>query len=65
VARFDGRHINQDIAMFAAGKWVATGEALAMHVWERLVDQLPKGVTLDCVRIEESSHHYSEYRGET
>jgi len=65
VARFDGRHINQDIAMFAAGKWVATGEALAMYVWERLVDHLPKGVMLHCVRIEESSHLYSEYRGET
>src|SRR5204863_7002487 len=46
VARFDGRHINKDIASFA----VAT--------------QVP-GVTLHCVRIEESPHLYSEYRGET
>src|SRR5262245_29723879 len=65
VARFDGRHINQDIAMFAVGKWVATGEALAMFVWERIVPQLPQGVTLHSVRIQESPHLYSEYRGET
>jgi len=64
VARFDGRHINEDIAAFA-GTWVATGEALALYVWERIAEQLPKGVTLHCVRIEESPHHYSEYRGET
>jgi len=65
VARFDGRHINKDIAMFAVGKRVATGEALALYVWERLVEQLPHGVMLHCVRIEESPHLYSEYRGET
>jgi len=65
VARFDGRHINKDIAPFAAGAWVATGEALAVHVWERLAGALPAGVILHCVRIEESPHLYSEYRGES
>lgn len=64
VARFDGRHINKDIASFA-GPWVATGEALALYVWELIVEQLPNGVALHCVRIEESPNHYSEYRGET
>src|ERR1043166_5697893 len=34
VARFDGRHINKDIEPFAGGTWIATGEALAVHVWE-------------------------------
>jgi len=65
VAQFDGRHINNDIAAFAAGKLLATGEALAVYVWERIAGELPAGVALDCVRIEESPHHYSEYRGET
>ena len=64
VERFHGRHINKDIASFA-GTWVATGEALALYVWELIVERLPKGVTLHCVRIEESPHLYSEYRGET
>src|SRR5262245_3631454 len=67
VARFDGRHINKDIASFATGgsTWVATGEALAMYVWDLIANQLPAGVTLHCVRIQESPHLYSEYRGET
>ena len=65
VARFDGRHINKDIASFASGTWLATGEALAVYVWERIVGALPAGVALHCVRIEESPHLYSEYRGES
>ena len=64
VARFDGRHLNTDIPAFAAGKSLATGEALAVYVWERLAGELPAGVALHCVRIEESPHLYSEYRGE-
>lgn len=64
VARFDGRHINEDIATFAAGTWLATGEAVAVYVWERIVTGLPKGVALHCVRIEEGPHLYSEYYGE-
>jgi len=64
VARFDGRHLNTDIAAFGTGKSLATGEALAVYVWERLAGELPAGVALHCVRIEESPHLYSEYRGE-
>jgi 6-pyruvoyltetrahydropterin/6-carboxytetrahydropterin synthase len=64
VAQFDERHINQDIAAFAAGTSLATGEALAVFVWERIAGQLPNGVALHCVRIEESPHLYAEYRGE-
>jgi len=66
VARFDGRHINKDIASFASeGTWLATGEALAVYVWDRVIAAgLPHGVNLHCVRIEESPHLYSEYYGE-
>lgn len=64
VARFDGRHINDDIATFAAGTWLATGEAVAVYVWERIVTGLPNGVALHCVRIEEGPNLYSEYFGE-
>jgi len=65
VARLEGRHINEDIATFAAGTWLATGEALAVYLWERLIELLPPGVALHCVRIEEGPHLYSEYYGET
>lgn len=64
VARFDGRHLNADIPAFATGKSLATGEALAVYIWERLAGELPAGVALHCVGIEESPHLYSEYRGE-
>ena len=64
VERFNGRHINRDIATFAAGTWLATGEAVAVYLWERVVAAVPPGVTLHCVRIEEGPHLYSEYYGE-
>jgi 6-pyruvoyltetrahydropterin/6-carboxytetrahydropterin synthase len=64
VARFDRRHINEDIATFAAGTWLATGEALALYVWGLIVRFLPPGVTLHRVRIEEGAHLYSEYFGD-
>ena len=64
VERFDGRHINKDIATFAAGTWIATGEALAVYLWQRIVAGLPPGVSLHRVRVEEGAHLYSEYYGE-
>jgi 6-pyruvoyl-tetrahydropterin synthase len=65
VARFDGRHINDDIATFGAGTWLATGEGLAVYVWERLVEAgLPNGVALHRVRVQEGAKLYSEYYGE-
>ena len=64
VERFDGRHINKDIASFAAGTWIATGEGVAVYLWERIIEGLPPGVSLHRVRIEEGPHLYSEYYGE-
>ena len=64
VDRFDGRHINKDVASFAAGTWIATGEGLAVYLWERIIAGLPPGVSLHRVRIEEEPHLYSEYYGE-
>lgn len=65
VERFGGRHINEDIPTFAAGTWLATGEALAVYLWERISPGLPPGVALHRVRVEEGAHLYSEYHGET
>jgi 6-pyruvoyltetrahydropterin/6-carboxytetrahydropterin synthase len=65
VDRFDGRHINKDIATFAAGTWLATGEAVAVYLWERIATALPLDVTLHRVRVEEGAHLYSEYFGES
>ncbi len=65
VERLDGRHINTDIAPFADGKWLATGEAVAVYLWERIAPDLPPGVALHQVRVEEGAHLYSEYGGES
>ena len=64
TARFGGRHISEAAPQFADGGWLATGEALAVYVWGRLVGRLPPGVTLHAVRVQESDHIYSEYFGE-
>lgn len=64
TARFDGRHINDDVPEFGEGKLLPTGEALAVYFWERLARRLPPGVSLHTVRVQEGPHIYSEYFGE-
>ena len=62
--RLDGRNINEALPEFADGRRLATGEALAVYLWERLAPRLPEGVRLHAVRIQEGAHIYSEYYGE-
>jgi 6-pyruvoyltetrahydropterin/6-carboxytetrahydropterin synthase len=64
TARFDGQHINERIPEFADGRRLATGEALAVYIWERIAAALPSGVRLHAVRVQEGPHLYSEYFGE-
>jgi len=64
VTPFDGRHINRDVPTFADGNWLPTGEALAVYLWDRIKDQVPSGITLHAIRVQEGPHLYSEYRGE-
>ena len=61
--RLDGRSINE-LPEFADGGRLATGEALAVYLWERLAARLPAGVRLHAVRVQEGPHLYSEYFGE-
>jgi 6-pyruvoyltetrahydropterin/6-carboxytetrahydropterin synthase len=62
--RLDGKSINETVPQFADGQRLATGEALAVYVWERLAPRLPPDVTLHAVRVQEGPHLYSEYFGE-
>ena len=64
TGRLDGRSINDVLPEFADGRRLATGEALAVYVWERLAPRLPRDVTLHAVRVQEGPHLYSEYYGE-
>lgn len=61
----DHRHLNLDLPEFAYGRTIPTAEALAVWVWERLAGQLPTGVTLETVRIEEDDDLFAEYAGES
>lgn len=64
VQALDGRSINDAVPVFADGKWLTTGEALAVYLWERITGQIPTGVTLHAIRVQEGPHLYSEYFGE-
>jgi 6-pyruvoyltetrahydropterin/6-carboxytetrahydropterin synthase len=64
VRRFDGNSINAAAPEFGDGRRLATGEAIAAYVWERMAPRLPQGVTLHAVRVQEGPHIYSEYFGE-
>lgn len=55
---FEGTSLNELLPL-------PTGEALAVYVWKRLVGELPAGVRLHAVRIQESPNLYSEYFGDT
>lgn len=63
--RFGGRTIHEGAKEFGPGGWLSTGEALAVYLWKRIAPALPAGVRLCAVRVQESPHLYSEYRGET
>ncbi len=62
--RLDGKSINACVPEFADGRRLATGEALAVYLWERIASRLPPGVRLHAVRVQEGPHLYSEYFGE-
>jgi len=64
TTRLEGKSINAALPEFADGERLATGEALAVYVWERIAPRLPAGVTLHAVRVQEGAHIYSEYFGE-
>ena len=62
--RLDGRSLNEALPEFGPGRRLATGEALTVYLWERIAPQLPRGVTLHVVRMQEGPLIYSEYFGE-
>ena len=44
VGRFDGAHLNRDVAEFADGRLLPTCEAIATHVFSRVAARLPADV---------------------
>lgn len=63
VARLDGKHLNEDVPGLEYGRMLPTCEALAVHVYRRIAPRLPRGVTLDRVRIMEDPTLYADCTG--
>ena len=62
---FDHRHLNLDVAEFAAGKLVPTTENIAIEAWRRLEPAVNAGggAQLNRVRVYETPEIFAEYRG--
>jgi 6-pyruvoyltetrahydropterin/6-carboxytetrahydropterin synthase len=61
VARLDGKHLNQDVPGLEG--MIPTCEAIALDVFRRLLPRLPRGVTLERVRIMEDPTLYADCTG--
>ena len=62
--RFDHRNINLDVAEFADGKLVPTGENLARYIFERVEKELPKPAKVMRVTVGEDDSLSATYSRE-
>jgi 6-pyruvoyltetrahydropterin/6-carboxytetrahydropterin synthase len=62
--RFDHRNINVDVAEFADGKLIPTGENLARFIYERVRAALDGGIDVTEVMVAEDSTLRCSYRGD-
>jgi 6-pyruvoyltetrahydropterin/6-carboxytetrahydropterin synthase len=53
--RLDGKHLNLDLPEFAYGRALATCEAIARDIFQRVAARLPPGITLERVRVAEDA----------
>ncbi|NOT08642.1 MAG: 6-carboxytetrahydropterin synthase [Gemmatimonadales bacterium] len=60
VARFGGRHLNEEVPEFGAGRAQPTCEALAHLIFARLLRRVPNGVRLERVRVAEDDTLYAD-----
>jgi 6-pyruvoyltetrahydropterin/6-carboxytetrahydropterin synthase len=61
IARLDGKHLNQEVP--GLEEVVPTCESVARHLFGRLAPRLPRGVTLEKVRIMEDPTLYADCTG--
>jgi 6-pyruvoyltetrahydropterin/6-carboxytetrahydropterin synthase len=63
VARLEGKHLNEDVPELAYDRMLPTCEAIAIDVYRRIASRLPRGVTLERVRIMEDPTLYADCTG--
>jgi 6-pyruvoyltetrahydropterin/6-carboxytetrahydropterin synthase len=54
------KHFNLDVAAFAYGKKIPTGEVVAEYLFARIAARLPTNVRLQRVRVQEDETLYAE-----
>jgi 6-pyruvoyltetrahydropterin/6-carboxytetrahydropterin synthase len=62
--RFDGKHLNLDLPEFAYGRALATCEAIARDIFQRIAARLPAGITLKRVRVAEDATLHADCTGD-
>lgn len=62
IEKIDHRNLNIDVEMMK-GKMCST-ENLAIAIWNELVQFLPAGIQLHCIKLYETPRIYVEYFGE-
>ena len=63
VSRLDGKHLNEDVPGLGYGQMLPTCEALALDVFRRIAPRLPRGASLERVRIMEDPTLYADCTG--
>jgi 6-pyruvoyltetrahydropterin/6-carboxytetrahydropterin synthase len=58
-----GKHLNEDIAVFAYGQTLPTCEAIAAYLFRRIAARLPTNVQLERVRVMEDPTLYADCTG--
>ena len=59
----EGHHFNLDVPAFAYGRLIPTAEEVATYLFGQIAARLPRGVRLECVRVEEDPTLYAECTG--
>jgi 6-pyruvoyltetrahydropterin/6-carboxytetrahydropterin synthase len=62
IEKIDHRNLNVDVEMMR-GQLCST-ENLAIAIWNELIQHLPAGVQLHCIKLYETPRIYVEYFGE-
>jgi 6-pyruvoyltetrahydropterin/6-carboxytetrahydropterin synthase len=63
VSRLDGKHLNEELPGLGYGQMLPTCEVIAVAAYRRIASRLPRGVTLERVRIMEDPTLYADCTG--
>jgi 6-pyruvoyltetrahydropterin/6-carboxytetrahydropterin synthase len=64
IEPLDHRHLNHDVAEFAAGGTIPTTENILVWLWPRIRAGLPGGTVLHRLRLREDDTLWADYFGE-